>query len=828
MKQRVHLVCNAHLDPVWLWQWEEGAAEAMSTFRTAADLCDEFDGFVFNHNEAILYRWIEEYEPALFRRIRRLVKQGKWHIMGGWYVQPDCNMPSGESFVRQGLLGKAYFKDKFGVDVTTAINFDPFGHSRGLVQILAKSGYDSYIFCRPGQRDCPLPGAEFVWEGFDGSQILATRARGHYSSGGGNAVGKVRDWLVKNPDVPCGLILWGVGDHGGGPSRKDLRDLGRFCARRKGAEVFHSTAAAYSRELARRRGELPVHRDDLNPWAVGCYTSQIRIKQKYRELENELFGAEKMAAAAWAQRRMTWPQAELHEAAYDMLSCAFHDVLPGSSIQPAEQASLRMLDHGLEILSRVKARAFFALAGGQPRAAAGQIPVFVYNPHPHSVSGPVECEFQMADIQSHDVFRQVRVFRGRKRLPAQVEKEHANLPLDWRKRVVFHAELKPGMNRFDCRTHALAAKPRPQLRQRGGKVRFKTGDLDVVVNARTGLVDRLRVAAADARGAFAPLVIKDNADPWGMTVRSFRQVAGRFTLMSPAAAARFAGVSAKTLAPVRVIEDGPVRTVIEVLLSCGHSRICQRYLLPKRGTEIELALSVYWNEKDRMLKLSVPAADRDAEYLGQTAYGAQRLPTNGDEAVAQKWVAVVWRKTNLALTCCNDGTCGSDFSPDGLRLTLLRSPSYSGHPIGDRDIVAGARYTPRIDQGRRQFRFWLNAGPVASRLSAVGREALAKNEKPFALSFFPAGGGKKAAPLVLLDDDAVELAAVKKAEKGSDLIVRLFEPTGRKRSTTLSLPPLKIRKKVTLGPFEIKTLRINPRTRKIVETNLLERRPRPR
>ena len=156
--KKIDLLCNAHLDPVWLWEWEEGAAEAISTFRVAADLCEQYDNFVFNHNEALLYRWVEEYEPALFARIQRLVQEGKWHIMGGWYLQPDCNMPSGESFVRQILVGRRYFQDKFDVQPTTAINFDPFGHTRGLVQIMAKSGYDSYIFCRPSQQDCPLPG----------------------------------------------------------------------------------------------------------------------------------------------------------------------------------------------------------------------------------------------------------------------------------------------------------------------------------------------------------------------------------------------------------------------------------------------------------------------------------------------------------------------------------------------------------------------------------------------------------------------------------------------------------------------------------------------
>ncbi len=109
MSRELYLVCNAHLDPVWLWEWEEGVAATLSTFRTAADICEAYDAFVFNHNEVILYQWVEQYEPELFARIQKLVEQKRWHIMGGWYLQPDCNMPCGESFVRQMQLGRRYF-----------------------------------------------------------------------------------------------------------------------------------------------------------------------------------------------------------------------------------------------------------------------------------------------------------------------------------------------------------------------------------------------------------------------------------------------------------------------------------------------------------------------------------------------------------------------------------------------------------------------------------------------------------------------------------------------------------------------------------------------
>lgn len=152
--KRMYLLCNAHIDPMWQWEWTEGVGAAISTFRVAAALCEQYDAFVFNHNESLLYQWIEEYEPALFEQIRELVQKGRWHIMGGWFVQPDCNIPHGESIVRQISVGRRYFSEKFGAAPTTAINFDPFGHSRGIVQIMAQSGYDSYIICRPVPSPC--------------------------------------------------------------------------------------------------------------------------------------------------------------------------------------------------------------------------------------------------------------------------------------------------------------------------------------------------------------------------------------------------------------------------------------------------------------------------------------------------------------------------------------------------------------------------------------------------------------------------------------------------------------------------------------------------
>jgi alpha-mannosidase len=827
-KRRIHLVSNAHLDPVWLWEWQEGAGEALSTFRQAAEFCEKHEGFVFCHNEAVLYQWVEEHEPALFRRIRRLVRAKKWHVMGGWYVQPDCNMPSGESFVRQILLGRRYFKERLGVEPLTAVNLDPFGHSRGLVQILAKSGYRYYLCCRPGNRECPLPRDEFVWVGYDGSEVLATRASAHYCSVGGKERERLEKWLADDPGGGLAIHLWGIGDHGGGPSRKDLDDLAALKKERPDLDLVHSTPDAYFRELEAERAALPRREKDLNPWAVGCYTSMSRVKQGHRRLENDLYSAEKMVTAAWLQGLIPYPQDDFEEVMRDLAFVEFHDILPGSAIPAGEEGAVRMIGHGLEILSRLKARAFFALAAGEPKAAPDEIPLFVFNPHPHPVRTLVECEFEPWEPNFEKTFWNPRVFAGKRALPSQAEKEESNLSVEWRKRVVFEAELAPGrLNRFSCRLERSAERPKAAVAEERGAFTVTTADLTASVDARTGLLDVYRAGGIDLLepGAFSPLVIRDNADPWGMKVRSFRALEGAFGPATPGEAARFAGIREGVLPPVRVIEDGEVRTVVEAILSYGASRIVLRYGIPKRGTEIAIDVRVFWAERDTMLKLGLRPKLLAPRFMGQVAYGADELPSGGDEAVAQKWLALVSEKSGGALSVANDGVYGSDWDGRELRLSLLRSPAYAADTWEDKLAVARDRFIPRQDTGERTFRFWLNGGPAAERMDRIGREALVHNEAPYALAYFPPGGKKRPAAGVVVEGDAVEVTAFKRSEDGRDAVIRLFEPTGKPRRAVVKLPAVGARAAVRLKGFEILTLRLDRRTKKLVETDLLERKP---
>jgi alpha-mannosidase len=168
-QRHLHMIGNAHIDPVWLWQWPEGYQEVRATFHSAIDRLNEYPDFVFTHTSVLFLQWVEESDPDLFEQIRARIAEGRWQVVGGWWIEPDCNIPGGESFVRQGLYGQRYLNEKFGIVSTTGANLDSFGHNASLPQILRKSGMDSYVFLRPKpEENAALPGPLFWWEAADG------------------------------------------------------------------------------------------------------------------------------------------------------------------------------------------------------------------------------------------------------------------------------------------------------------------------------------------------------------------------------------------------------------------------------------------------------------------------------------------------------------------------------------------------------------------------------------------------------------------------------------------------------------------------------------
>lgn len=808
--KKVYLICNAHLDPMWLWEWEEGAAAAVSTFRSAVTFCEEYDAFVFNHNEVLLYKWIEEYEPELFERIKVQVKAGRWKIMGGWYLQPDCLMPSGEGFVRQIYEGNKYFEEKFGVSFKTAVNFDSFGHTRGLVQIMAKFGYENYLVCRPTKNEVDYPN-EFDWEGFDGSKIRTRRHYELYNSPLGKAAEKIR-WNIENIDEGEDLmILWGVGNHGGGPSRKDIEDIAKLKEEIKDrAEITHSTPDAYFE--ATKNKKVPVKRHSLVPCNTGCLTSMALIKQYYRELENTLFLVEKMATSALENELIKYPYERLKEAVLDLIFVQFHDILPGSAIKEVERAGLRKAEHGLQILNEIRAKCFFALSAGL-KAKPDTYPVLVYNPHPYVCDTTVECEFQLADQNWNDTFTLMDVYdRDGNKLESQIEKESCNLNLDWRKRVVFNAKLKPmSMNAFDCVPNVVNSIRK--FDKIDGDYIFTNGKIKAVIEKKSGLLTQLSLDGKEIISKPIKFTVQDDTeDPWGMQAFQYKELGqkvGEFTLVSDEEAREIAHIKTPIDA-VHLIEDGPVRSSVEAIFKFNVSFLVVRYVFDKKRNSFDIFTNVIWCEKDRNLKMEFTPS-YEYSLLGETAFGYQQLTDGGLENDIQKWCFI---NGEIGVGVINYGNYAVSSKDGNVRFTLLRSPAYTGHPINDREILHQDRYTSRIDLGERNFHFKVVLGVEANSLSTI---ALTENEKPYALSFFPLGKGEVVEPFFTIDNQYVLNSAFYKDENGNT-VIRLYNSTDKEQTAKLEINKYGVKQNIEFTKFEVKTLIIE--NGKLYETDL--------
>lgn len=781
--KKLHLICNAHIDPVWQWTWDEGISAALATFKSAADLADEFD-YIFCHNESLLYEAIEAYAPTLFERIKKLVKEGKWVIAGGWYLQPDCVMPSGESIVRQIKVGQAYFMEKFGVKPEIATNYDSFGHSLGLVQIMAKCGYKGYITCRPNSRQFSYPSKFFNWIAPDGSKVVVANFPTYNSPLGlvkhkidrvakgeeFGMLGSEKTGEQSKVDWETYFVLWGVGNHGGGPSRKDLQDIAEM--QLPNIQLLHSTPERLFADNIDIQGEV---RSSLITCMPGCYSSMARIKQAHRETENLFFGTEKMLAVATLAGYKADCK-DLQTAQKKLLLAQFHDILPGTVIEEGEKDGLELLSMSKKIIKDYRTGAFLYLVMSDKVAEEGEYPVFVFNYMPYALETPVEVEFTLADQnwQEDFVFKPYVYFDG-KEISSQQIKEDSHLNLDWRKRVVFEAKLKPlGITRFSIR-----------VKKEGKKTKE---------NGKADLTAFLSSSDYPLKKPVELLTYDDTADPWGMSDEELVEMGKNpvaHRLMTAEEAQAFCAVK-EPLVPVRIIEDGAVLTAIECLYTQGKTNTSVVYKFYKNHPYMDLKITTEFADKNKLLRVKIPAPKGIA--IGDGPYIVEEKPAC--ECVFQKWFGVKTEKEVFAVI--NDGVYAGKAEDGALYLTLVRGCGYCMHPIGDRELYVQDRYLKRIDCGRYEYNLRIFCGSI----SDVCAKAEEFNQRPYAINAFPTGGGRTNKEISV--DDTVVMPVCKVGENGG-YVFRFYNPDQAERTFTLSVGEDKT--DILLKPYEILTVK---------------------
>ena len=795
-KRLVHMVGNAHIDPVWLWQWPEGYQEVRATFQSAIDRMNEYPDFVFTHTSVLFLAWVEETDPELFARIRERIAEGRWQVIGGWWIEPDCNLPSGESFVRQALYGQRYLHEHFGITSTTGANVDSFGHNASIPQLLRRSGMDSYVFLRPGPKENEALPSLFRWEAPDGSQVLAYRIPHEYCAPRGDLDEHLEQALPQLPtDGDEGMVFYGVGNHGGGPTKANLDSIARINRIGAGPQLELSSVRRFFDSVA-GNGDLPVWPGELQHHSVGCYTSHSGIKRWNRRAENLLQRAEKWSVVADVLGAQAYPQAELTEAWKLLLFNQFHDTLAGTSVAPAYRDARDQLGHASSVAALAFNRAIQSISRQIAIAPEADMrPVVVFNAHPWPLRADVELEYawlketsvRMTDddgtavpVQTTQPLTAMSGGRGRLVFPADVP------PLGYRVyRIYDGADQTPA---------TIVATD----------TALENEHLRLELDYATGRIARLEVKATglDLAASERPhaLAVDDRSDTWSHGVRAYEGDAEEFVCTS-----------------VELAENGPVRAILRVESRHGSSTLREDYLLSAGARHVDVRVALDWHERLKLLKLRYPTSVEADRVTFEIPYGRLERPAGGDEEPGQSWVDVSGAEGGL--TVINDAKYGYDVRGGDIGISAVRSPVWAWHDPRELDPDASYEY---MDQGLQSFRVRLDPHVGGRRDADAARLAAELNQPPFALletchdgplpqraSYVDDGGG------------AVVVTVVKRAEDDAATVVRAYESTGRAEHARFRLFAREIES--DFGAGEIKTFRV-PRDSgaPVVKTNLLE------
>lgn len=800
-----HLVGHAHIDLSWLWRWEETVADiATFTFKGTLAQMDKLPGLTFAQSQAAIYEAMEKDYPDLFQRIARKVKEGTWVPVGGMWVEPDLNMPDGESLARQLLYGKRYFLDKFGVDVKVGWNPDSFGHNWQLPQILRKAGIESYVFgrCPP----VPDPTHVFWWEGMDGSRVLGYVPPGWYNVDLGEGTRKILESARKNTDVRDFMLLYGAGDHGGGPRDADIVAIKKYRNDPNEPRLEFDVPEAYFKRIIEKAADFPVVKRELNFTFPACYTTQAETKKNNRQLENLLLAAENFSAVAVTSGyRDYYPERDLDEAWKIVLRNQFHDILDGSSIGPvydevaefygqARKRGERALDFSLETISNMI------------DTRGEGFPIVVYNPLFWERTEPAFAEVvvppdaktalawdgtvRMTDGEGKDIAVQV--------LEKRIEDGATVF------RVVFIAEDVPSLGYKLCRIIPTEKAWSGPAVVRAGARELENEFLKVRLDPKTGWVESLydKASGREVLAGAANVLEAITDEPASMSAweLGLKDTVGR---------------AGENGAAFELVERGPVRVVLRVKSRFRDSTFEQDLILYRGVPRLDCRVRLDWQERNIMIKAAFPLNLKTPAARFEIPYGSIVRPADGTEVPALRWVDVSEQSGEYGVSLLNDSKYGFDVKGGVMRLSVIH-----GATAPD----------PEADRGKHELLYSILPHRGDWKAAETTRRGMELNSPLIARVPLVHGGTlPKVHSFVRVGPGNVILSALKKemgyAERG--LVLRLYEIHGEKTEAKLEFPwPVDAQEtdlierpsgkllgsgaaiSVPLAPYEIKTIRV--------------------
>jgi alpha-mannosidase len=780
MKQfTIRVVGNAHIDMAWLWPWTETVEVVKDTFTTALQLMKEYPDFTYTQSSVQDFAWLQEKYPAIFREIQQRVKEGRWELVGGMWVEPDLNMPDGESLVRQLLVGKRWFKRYFDKDVTIGWNPDSFGYSWQLPQIYKKAGIDTFVTQKmtwnanesSWRQTFTFPYKLFWWQSPDGSRVLTYFPHGYNGGIGAASLSQDVADYVPATGFPEIMHLYGVGDHGGGPTRQMVDEAVRL---KDPSVVFpkvqFSSARAFfdDAEKAIDAGSVkpPVWNSELYlAYHRGCYTTQSETKKLIRQNEELLQNAEKFAALSFVEANRPYSNRDFEEIWKRVLFDHFHDIMPGSGILVNYEDAERNLTDASLRSQKILDGALDSLNGLIDTRGEGT-PVVVYNPLSWDRTASVQVEAVEPPSGQH---LEARDASGQPVLSQVVASDAAahKITLDVMVKGV------PALGYQVIRLVPVAS-PKPAsstLKVDGTTIEneFFRVKIDPQTGCITSLIDNPGGHESVAPGGCGNLLQAFKDVPRTQDAWEIRFDEDVWDLKQPRS--------------VSVIERGPERAVVRIEHAFRDSTIRQDVTVYAGVPRIDVNTRVDWHEQHVLLKAAFPVNIHSDKATFEIPYGTIERPTTRNtpeeqgmfEVPALRWGDLSNDAQGFSLL--NASKYGYDAKDNVIRLSLLRSPQM---PAPDNRIA---------DQGLHEFTYSLYAHARGWKTAGTMRQAYELNYPLIAAVAQTHGGSWPAKQsFARIDAGNVILTVMKKAEDDDGVIFRFYEFEGRATGVRLVLP----------------------------------------
>ena len=786
-RNTIYLVGNAHLDPLWQWRWQEGSMEAKATIRSALDRMQEFPDFRFVCSSASVYQWVEEFAPEMLEEIRMRVREGRFIIVGGWHVQPDCNQPSGEGFARQTLYAQRYFQETFGTTASVGYCVDSFGHCATLPMILRASGMDSYIFMRPSPEENPLDSDVFTWLAPDGSGVKTYRILDPYCF----KFGTMEELEARiayleeqsKTQLPVLPLFYGVGNHGGGPTIRHLELLTAYQAAHPETTVIHSDLRDFFDSI--RQEELPDYTGDLQHHASGCYAAEPRVKQAVRRAECDLSAAESYGALASALCGKPAKNRQFREAWEAVCFCHFHDSMGGCSIREAHEDTLDMLSMAKYTAAREENNALQTISWqiNTLDKTLGQ-PLVVFNPHSFEVTQLVQVNgnFQSAcDAAGNPVMCQSVLSSSHECYQRPDTLLQATVPaLGYR---VYYLSTEAATQPESSVTaipqllpNTANNKTGPVLENEYYRIQFESysGYILSFLNKATG------EELISGRAAVPVVMDEYYHDTWSHAKNFFTDEMARFSD-----------------AEITLLENGPVRATVKVVSRYNQSVLTQYFSLEAGSKQLSVRAKIDWHEKHKMLKLAWPMNVDHPKAYYEIPFGIINRPCDGEEEPGINWTAVIGEGGGFALL--NNGTYSSSVKGSTIYHTIVRSPIFGDH---GRERTAESEYTA---QGVTEFRYALM--PTDNNWAEVIRAGRTLNKGLTNILDTWHNGSLSNDRLegLSVQPSNIIVSAIKRSEDNTGTILRIYETDGAETDFTIGGCVLPCPLKGHIAPWSMQT-----------------------